>query len=201
MTLHISLLSTNEIVVVMDSLGTSTDVRSHFQKCWAPSGGRFILAGTGVMEVVNPWLRAAASAPTRSVDQILEVTGPTLSARWLELAEQHGLEALAPTTAWLYYFDRSGNATRAGVSSRDNFEVRSDTSNGLRVSPMVPDLPLDLKQFGNTDPEYLTLAQHILANVRRSATGTTPVEIGGRVSILRLPRVGVVTFGNLGMLD
>ena len=51
MTLHISLLTRDEIVVVMDSLGTRTDERGHFQKYWAPSGGRFILAGTGTMEV------------------------------------------------------------------------------------------------------------------------------------------------------
>lgn len=102
------MLDDDEIAIVMDTFGANAPVGSYFTKCWAPAGGKFIVAGTGTAPIVEPWLRAIAADPNRAVPAVIAEAERILPELWRQLSEQVGEDQLGPTTAWTFFFNPYG---------------------------------------------------------------------------------------------
>jgi hypothetical protein len=198
-TLLISMLDDDEIAIVMDTFGANAPVGSYFTKCWAPAGGKFIVAGTGTAPIVEPWLRAIAADPNRAVPAVIAEAERILPELWRQLSEQVGEDQLGPTTAWTFFFNPYGRATRISVSSRSNFARETETRKGTLIRPEVP-----LDQFGSfdgSDAELLRLARHVARYCIEHPERVDNVAVGGNARIVRLPRVGAAVTRPLGRLS
>ncbi|WP_280501196.1 hypothetical protein [Nocardia farcinica] len=199
MTLLISYLTDDEITVVMDTFAAGAPIGAHFTKCWAPAGGKFIVAGTGTANVVEPWLAAIAAGPHRSVAAVIAEAESMLPKLWREVGEQHGQDQLGPTTAWTYFFNPYGRATRISVSSRTNFTRKTETRAGTLILPEVP--VGRFTSFDGSDAEFLRLARHVAHYCTEQPEHVGNVAVGGQARMIRLPRIGAAVTRPLGRLN
>ncbi|MFI8974224.1 hypothetical protein ACIGO9_15160 [Nocardia asteroides] len=199
MTLLISMLTDDEITVVMDTFAAGAPIGTHDTKFWAPANGTFIVAGTGTAQVVGPWLAAIAAGPDRSADQVIAEAESMLPQLWREVGEQHGVDQLGPTTAWTYYFDSYGRATRVSVSSRSNFARETVTRQGALIRPEVP--VGGFGSFDGSDSAFLRLARHVARYCTEQPEHVDNVAVGGRAMMIRLPRIGPAMTRTLGHLS
>ncbi|MEV0688520.1 hypothetical protein AB0I35_32170 [Nocardia sp. NPDC050378] len=199
MTLLISHLTDDEIAVVVDTFAAGAPAGAHYTKCWAPAGGKFIVAGTGTADVVEPWLAAIATGPDRSVSAVIAEAESMLPQLWREVGEQHGKDQLGPTTAWTYFFNPYGRATRISVSSRTNFARETETRAGTLIHPEVP---VDgFESFDGSDAEFLLLARHVAHYCTEQPERVGNVAVGGHAMMIRLPRIGAAVTRALGPLS
>ncbi|MEU4808067.1 hypothetical protein AB0H20_02590 [Nocardia fluminea] len=198
MTLLISDLTDDEITVVMDTFAAGAPVGAHYTKCWAPAGGKFIVAGTGTAPVVEPWLAAIAAGPGRSVAAVIAEAESMLPQLWREVGEQHGEDQLGPTTAWTYFFDH-GRATRISVSSRTGFARETETRTGTLILPAVP--VGQFMSFDGSDAAFLRLARHVAHYCTEQPERVGNVAVGGQAMMIRLPRIGAAVTRPLGQLS
>lgn len=199
MTLLISYLADDEIAVVMDTFAAGAPVGAHFTKCWAPAGGKFIVAGTGTASVVEPWLAAIAAGPDRPVAAVIAEAEAMLPRLWREVGERHGEGQLGPTTAWTYFFDLYGRATRISVSSRTGFARETETRAGTLILPEVP--VGGFTSFDGSDAEFLRLARHVANHCTDQPERVGNVAVGGYARMIRLPRIGAAVTQTLGHLS
>ncbi|MGW5574175.1 hypothetical protein ACWEVD_23525 [Nocardia thailandica] len=197
MTLLISMLADDEITVVMDTFAAGAPVGTHDTKFWAPASGTFIAAGTGIAQVVQPWLAAIAAGPDRSPDQVIDEAETMLPQLWHEAGEQHGADQLGPTTAWTYFFDSAGRATRVSVSSRSNFARETETRHGTMIRPEVP--VGGFGSFDGSDAALLRLARYVARYCTEQPEHG--VAVGGRAMMIRLSRFGAAVTRTLGHLS
>ncbi|MEU4710850.1 hypothetical protein AB0G00_30925 [Nocardia salmonicida] len=174
--------------------------RAHFTKCWAPAGGKFIVAGTGTgtAAVVEPWLRAVSADPDRPVVAVIAEAESMLAQLWRQLSEQVGEDLLGPTTAWTYFFDH-GRATRISVSSRTGFARETKTRTGTLILPAVP--VGQFMSFDGSDAAFLGLARHVAQYCTEQPERVSNVAVGGQAMMIRLPRIGAAVTRPLGQLS
>lgn len=109
MTLLITALFGQEIAVAMDTYVTGGD-GTHHAKCWAPESGEFIVAGTGLFDVVGPWLDAVQQMPDSTTSAEIVKTAPAhLSRRHATLIADH------PEAARFHTTDSSTPSTRKTI--------------------------------------------------------------------------------------
>ncbi|TDP28400.1 hypothetical protein DFR75_11713 [Nocardia ignorata] len=197
-TLLISMFTHDEITVVMDTFATNSPLGAHSTKWRAPAGAKFIVAGTGLADIVEPWLAAITADPNRSVAAVIAEAERILPKRWRRLAEQVGQEQLAPTTAWTYFFDSTGRATRVSVSSRSNFACETMTQQGTLIRPEVP--VGQFRSFDGSDAEFLRLARHVARYCTEQPELVDDVAVGGEAVMIRLPASGAAVTRRLGRL-
>ncbi|KXO98021.1 hypothetical protein [Tsukamurella pseudospumae] len=197
MTLLISMLARDEIAVVMDTFGMGGEPGRHYTKCWAPDSGRFIVAGTGLADVVSPWLDQVAAMPAASEPHdVAEMTLDFLAMRSADLpAEAEGHHS----TAYIYSFSTDRHSPlRQSFSSRDSFERREKVTEGFWIAPQVP-IPLQLVHDGleGTDQHLLALAQYVALECDR---GESEVHIAGEARVIRINPRGLMQLGTIGRI-
>ncbi|MFD8249666.1 hypothetical protein [Nocardia sp. NPDC059691] len=118
---------------------------------------------------------------------------------WREVGEQFGEDQLGPTTAWTYFFDPYGRATRISVSSRSNFARKTETREGTLILPEVP--VGQFRSFDGSDAEFLRLARHVAHYCTEQPERVGNVAVGGHAMMIRLPRIGAAVTRPLGRLS
>lgn len=202
MTLLISCLNVDEIAVAMDThaMGAAVDVPQ--LKFWAHPSGAYIVAGTGLADVVEPWLRSVAEAAADSAEVVIAGAPPTLRERWQEvtydLAKQQTSTMALHTTGYVYFFN--GRAPmRQSFSSRHGFAAREYTKCGMSWVPETPMPPQSI--IGKIDDSaggMMLLARHVTSECDRDPS--SKVHIDGELYVARLTPDGLVEHRSLGQI-
>lgn len=198
MTLLISALFDQEIAVAMDTYASGGEM--HHAKCWAPESGKFIVAGTGLFDVVGPWLDAVRQMPASTTARdVIEIAPAHLARQHETLIAEQPEAALFHATGFVYYFDRDDRKTpmRESFSSRDSFSAKRNVRTGFQILPQTS-LPTawQTKGLKNTDTDLMKIAQHVATECDRDAT--TKMHIDGGLRVIRITPHGVKTSGIIG---
>lgn len=200
MTLLISALFDDEIAVAMDTYAAGGD-GTHYTKCWAPDSGRFIVAGTGLFDVVGPWLADVERMPTSTTAaDVVEMTPTYLAGRLAAMIAEHPDAARFHTTGFIYSFDADRRSpVRQSFSSRDDFALRRYARTGFGVFPEVT-FPAIWRYTGleNSDADLMKIARH--AAVECDHDTGAEVHIDGDLRVIRITPRGLIAAGAVGRI-
>lgn len=200
MTLLVSALFDREIAVAMDTYAAGGD-GTHYTKCWAPESGQFIVAGTGLFDVVGPWLAEVERMPASSTAaDVVEMTPAYLAARRATLIAEHPDAARFHTTGFVYSFDADRRSpVRESFSSRDQFDANHYVKMGFGIFPEVT-FPAAWKITGlaNTDTDLMKIARHVAGECDRDTTAQ--VHIDGDLRVIRITPGGLDAVGTVGRI-
>lgn len=203
MTLMISCLEDGKIAVAMDTHAMGGLVDDPQSKFWVHPSGAYVLAGTGLADVVEPWIRSAAKSPSPSASDVLASAGPTLMERWRTvtsgLDQAHRVSGTGlHTTGYVFSFaDRS--PLRTSFSSRDGFEAKRYERQGLSWFPLTPVPPPSvLAGIDDSDGGLMRLARHVATECDRDASGE--VRIDGELRVVRIAPDGLIDGRSLGRI-
>lgn len=199
----ISCLNDGEIAVAMDThaMGGLVDIPQ--SKFWVHPSGAYLLAGTGLADVVEPWIRSVAESPSLLAGHVLARAAATLIERWrtvtsgldqAQTASGVGLQATG------YVFSFAGRSPlRTSFSSRDGFKAKRYERQGLSWFPLTPIPPPPvLAGIDDSDGGLMRLARHVATECDRDAS--CEVRIDGELRVVRIAPRGVIDGRSLGRI-
>lgn len=199
MTLLMYHLKRHTITVVTDTLASSTHGPDFTaDKYRVPQHGRFIVAGMGLADVIEPWLDTVAASELRTMDEVVRLSEQLLPERWEVVVDGIGDES-GHTTAYVFGF-RNGKATRVQLSSRDGFRPDRKRPPRIAVRPQPPMSVLEtLTPYSDgTNEDLLAIARAVTAHTRKYSDG---VRIGGDAIAAQITSRGRCTITKLGTLN
>lgn len=200
MTLLVSALFDREIAVAMDTYAAGGD-GTHYTKCWAPKSGQFIVAGTGLFDVVGPWLAHVEQMPaSTAAADIVEMTPAYLAGRHATLIAEHPDAARFHTTGFVYSFDADRRSpVRESFSSRNNFDSKRYARTGFGIFPEVTfPAAWHITGLANTGTDLMKIARHAAAECDRDTS--TEVHIDGDLRVIRITPRGLQAAGTVGRI-
>ena len=200
MTLLVSALFDREIAVAMDTYATGDD-GTHYTKCRAPESGEFIVAGTGLFDVVGPWLADVEQMPaSTTAADIVEMTPAYLAARYATLIAEHPDAARFHTTGFVYSFDPDRRSpVRESLSSRDNYCSKRYVKTGFGIFPEVTfPAAWQITGLANTDTDLMKIARHVAVECDRDTSAE--VHIDGDLRVIRITPRGLNAAGTVGRI-
>ncbi|WP_182261758.1 hypothetical protein [Rhodococcus sp. UFZ-B548] len=199
MTLLMYHLKRHTITVVTDTLASSAggpDLTA--TKYRVPEHGRFIIAGTGLEDVIAPWLDMVAASGLKTVDEVVQFSERLLPERWTAVMD--GIDDdPGHTTAFVFGF-RNGKSTRVQLSSRDGFlpDRKRPPRIAIRPPPPMSVLETLTPYEDGTDDDLLAIARAVAAHTREHPDD---VRIGGDAIAAQITSRGRRTIKKLGTLD
>lgn len=202
MTLLISMLLDGEIAVGMDTFGMgSADEDQHFAKCWAPDSGEFVVAGTGLADVVAPWLDEVSRLPHQaSVEDVAVMTPGFLSAHRDRFVSTYPDAAQHHTTGYIYSFATDGRSpVRQSFSSRHSFNEQRQVKPGIWILPEVT-LPAAwlAMGMGSSNGDFMRIARHVASECDRDVESS--VRVDGDLRVVRINPRGSVSRATIGRI-
>lgn len=203
MTLMISCLNDGEIAVAMDTHAMGGLVDDPQSKFWVHPQGAYVVAGTGLADVAEPWIRSVAESSPPSASDVLASAGTTLMERWqtvtsgldqVQRASGTGLH----TTGYVFSF-AGRSPLRTSFSSRDGFEAKRYERQGLSWVPGTPIPPPSvLAGIDDSDGGLMRLARHVATECDRDES--CEVRIDGELWVVRIAPDGVIDGRSLGRI-